>query len=95
MLPELCGARRQESFGNMRDFSHKGLRLRAEGKLNTPFCTEEICDYGVAAALDVIEKQRGASALDYPAMNFGEFEVGINFRFDSYEVVFAFEEFQE
>jgi hypothetical protein len=92
MLPELCGAGRKESFSDMHDLSHKSLRLRAEGKLNTPRCAEEISDYGVAAALDAIEKQRGASALDHSAMDFGEFEVGVNFRFDSYEIVFAFEQ---
>jgi hypothetical protein len=91
MLPELCGSRRQKSFSDMHDLSHKRLRLWAEGKLNTPFCAEEICDYRVAATLYVLEKQRRASALDDATMNFCEFEVGVNFRFDSYEIVFAFE----
>jgi hypothetical protein len=76
----------------MHDFPHEGFGLRAEGALDAPLRAEEICDYGVAAALDVLEKQRGASALDDAAMDFGEFEIGVNFRFDSGEVVFAFEE---
>jgi hypothetical protein len=95
MLPELCGARRQESFSDVHNFSHESFGLWAEGKLNAPLCAEEICDYGVAAALDVIENERRASTLDNATMNFCEFQVGVNFRFDSYEIVFAFKQVQE
>ena len=36
--------------------------------------------------------QRRASAFDDAAMDFCEFERGVNFRFDSGEIVFAFEQ---
>jgi hypothetical protein len=56
---------------------------------------EKIRHNRVAATLNALEEQGGAALRDHPSMNFGQFQKGINFRFDSDKIVFASEEIKE
>jgi hypothetical protein len=77
------------------DFSHQRFGSGAEGALNAALRAEEIRDHRVAAALDVVEEERRPPTFDDAAVDFGEFEVRINFCVDIDEIVVAFELFQE
>ena len=56
----------------MYDLADERLGLRAEGQLDAALGAEEVSDDGVAAALDVLEKERRAAALDDAAVYFGQ-----------------------
>ena len=66
-----------------------------KGELDAPRRAEEIGDDRIAAALHSLEQQRRAAALDHAAMDFRQFEIRIDFRFDSDEIVFAFEQIEK
>jgi hypothetical protein len=92
MLPELGGARRQEQLGHMHDLADEGFGFRAEGQLKAAGRAEEIGDDRVTTALNALEEQGRAAALNDATMNFGQFEIRINLRLDSDEIVLAREQ---
>ena len=52
-------------------------------------CAEEVRDDGVGAALHALEEERRAAPLDDAAVDFGEFEAGVNFGLYVDEVALA------
>src|ERR1044072_260093 len=69
--------------------------LGAESAFDASSGAEEVGDDGVAASLHLREEERRAAALDDTAVDFGEFEVGVNFRPDFDEVTLAPEQFEK
>src|SRR5438552_1972708 len=95
MFPKLGAIWRQQRFGDTHQFFNELLRLWAKGEFNSLRRTEQIRDDGKATSLHSLEEQRRARAFDYPAMNFRQFQVGIDFSVDGNEIFFASQEVEE
>src|SRR5712692_3424327 len=73
----------------------KLFRLGTKGEFDASLCAKEIGDDRKLAFLHSREQQRRPTALDHAPMNFGNFEVRIDFSFNGNEILFTAQEFEE
>ena len=65
------------------------LGFGTKGQIDALGGAEEVGDTGELGSFDIGKKQGGARGGDDPAVDFGDFEVGGNRRFDTDEFAFA------
>ena len=87
--PQLRGRGRQQGFGEVDEAFDQALRARAERELGAARGAEQIGHERERRALDVREQQRGPARRNHPAVDFGDFEIGVDGRVDRDEVAIA------
>jgi hypothetical protein len=95
LVPQLFRARRHERLDDADRIAHELFGFRSKREFDASRRAEHIRHDRIRAALHALEKQRGSATGDDAAVNFGEFEVRINFRFDFYDFVFASQQVEE
>ena len=70
-------------------FFHQLFRARSEGQIHPAGGAEQIGDNGKVASLDPGEEKGRAFLRNHPAVDFRQFQMGIDGRVDFHQVVFC------
>src|SRR2546430_3902650 len=95
MFPELRPVGWQQRLSDTHQFFNERFRLWTKREVNSFPSPKQISDDRKATSLHSLKQQSRAAALDYAAMDLSDFEVRIDFSFDSDEIVFAAQEIEE
>ena len=95
MSPKLCSVGRNQSLSDRDHFLHELFRPLSKCEFNSLLSAEKIGDHGEVASLHSLEQKRRPAAFDHATVNFSEFQVRIDFRFDSKKIVFTTEQIEE